>query len=166
MVKNPPDNTGDAGNAGSIPGSGRSPGEGNDNQYSCLENPMDRGAWRATVHGVSHDWVAMKCLNWQVSYLTVWRPEVQNGLHWSNQNVSRAFVTSRGDSVSLSFSVSRSWLCSLAQGSLSPFPRPAIWWDFSHDVISMVLYPLPPSSSLLNPVFTGPPGCSRIISWS
>jgi len=37
-----------------IPGSGRSPGEGNDNplQYSCLENPMDRGAWRATVHGL------------------------------------------------------------------------------------------------------------------
>ena len=40
---------------GSIPGSGRSPGEGNGNplQYSCLENPMDRGAWRATVHGVT-----------------------------------------------------------------------------------------------------------------
>ena len=39
---------------GSIPGSGRSPGEGNGNplQYSCLENPMDRGAWQATVHGV------------------------------------------------------------------------------------------------------------------
>ena len=44
-----------AGDLGSIPGSGRSPGEGNDNplQYSCLENPMDRGAWGATVHGVS-----------------------------------------------------------------------------------------------------------------
>ena len=38
-----------------VPGWGRSPGEGNDNplQYSCLENPMDRGAWRATVHGVA-----------------------------------------------------------------------------------------------------------------
>ena len=44
------------GGVGSIPGSGRSPGEGNDNplQYSCLENPMDRGAWRATVHGVEN----------------------------------------------------------------------------------------------------------------
>ena len=42
---------GDAGNSGSIPGSERSPGTGNGNllQYSCLENPMDRGAWRATV---------------------------------------------------------------------------------------------------------------------
>ena len=40
---------------GSIPGSERSPGEGNDNplQYSCLKNSMDRGAWRATVHGVA-----------------------------------------------------------------------------------------------------------------
>ena len=40
---------------GSFPGLGRSPGEGNDNplQYSCLDNPMDRGAWQATVHGVT-----------------------------------------------------------------------------------------------------------------
>ena len=44
-----------AGDLGSIPGLGRSPGEGNGNpvQYSCLENPMDRGAWQATVHGVA-----------------------------------------------------------------------------------------------------------------
>ena len=52
MVKNLPANAGDE---GSIPGSGRSPGGGNGNplQYSCLENPMDRGAWWATVHGVA-----------------------------------------------------------------------------------------------------------------
>ena len=43
------------GDLGSIPGSGRSPGDGNGNliQYSCLENPMNRGAWQATVHGVA-----------------------------------------------------------------------------------------------------------------
>ena len=48
-------NARDAGDADSIPGSGRSPGEGNGNplEYSCLENPTDRGAWRVTVHGVS-----------------------------------------------------------------------------------------------------------------
>ena len=51
-----------AGNPGSISGLGRSPGEGNGNplQYSCLENSMDRGAWQATVHGISrveHDLV-------------------------------------------------------------------------------------------------------------
>ena len=55
MVKNPPANARDAGDAGLIPGSGRSPGEGNGNpfQYSCLENAMDRGAWQATIHGVA-----------------------------------------------------------------------------------------------------------------
>ena len=43
---------------GSIPGSGRSPGEGNGNllQYCCLENPMDRGGWRAIVQGVTKSW--------------------------------------------------------------------------------------------------------------
>ena len=46
-----------AGDMGSTPGSGRSPGEGNGNplQYSCLGNPMDRGAWRATVHGAAQE---------------------------------------------------------------------------------------------------------------
>ena len=54
MVKNPPDNIGDVRDMGLIPGLGRSPGGGHGNplQYSCLENPMDRGAWQATVHGV------------------------------------------------------------------------------------------------------------------
>ena len=52
MVKNLPANAGDT---GLIPGSGRSPGGGNSNpfQYSCLENPMGRGAWWVTVHGVA-----------------------------------------------------------------------------------------------------------------
>ena len=52
MGKEPACNSGDTGDTGSIPGSGSSPGGGHSNplQYSCLENPMDRGAWRATVH--------------------------------------------------------------------------------------------------------------------
>ena len=55
MVKNP---LAKAGDVGSTPGSGRSPGEGNGNPlpYSCLENPMDRGAWWAIVHEVSKSW--------------------------------------------------------------------------------------------------------------
>ena len=55
MVKNPPDNAEDTRDSGSIPGSERSPGEGNGNplHYSCLENSMDRGAWQATVHGAT-----------------------------------------------------------------------------------------------------------------
>ena len=54
-MKSLPADAGDVRDAGSIPGSGRSPGEGYGNslQYSCLENPMDREAWRATVHGVA-----------------------------------------------------------------------------------------------------------------
>ena len=53
VVKNPPANAGDTRDAGSVSGSGRSPagGHGNQLQYSCLENPMDRGAWWDTVHG-------------------------------------------------------------------------------------------------------------------
>ena len=55
MVKNPPANAGDPRDLGLIPGSERSPGgeHGNPLQYSCLENPMDKGAWWATVHRVS-----------------------------------------------------------------------------------------------------------------
>ena len=58
VVKNPPASAGDAGDVGSVPGSGRSPGGANGNllQYSCLGNPMDRGAWWATVHGVTKSW--------------------------------------------------------------------------------------------------------------
>ena len=58
MVKASAYNVGDP---GSIPGSGRSPGEGNGNplQYSCLENPMDGGAWWAAVHGVTKSWTQL-----------------------------------------------------------------------------------------------------------
>ena len=53
LVKNLPVSAGEARDKGSVPGSGRSPGggQGNPLQYSCWENPMDRGAWQATVHG-------------------------------------------------------------------------------------------------------------------
>ena len=57
LVKNPPANAGDTRDAGSIPGSGRSPEEGNGNlfQCSCLENSMDRETWQAIVHGTSEN---------------------------------------------------------------------------------------------------------------
>ena len=58
VIKNLLVNAGDTGNAVTIPGSGRSPGEGNVNplQHPCLENPMERGAWWATVHRVTKSW--------------------------------------------------------------------------------------------------------------
>ena len=61
-VKNSPANLGDIRDAGSIPGLGRSPrgGHGNPLQYAFLENPMDRGAWQATVHRVTKNWTQLK----------------------------------------------------------------------------------------------------------
>ena len=57
VIMSPPANAGDIGDVGSIPGSGRSPGEDNGTplQYSCLGNPMDRGTWWAAVHEVAKE---------------------------------------------------------------------------------------------------------------
>ena len=65
VVKNPPANAGDLKDAGSIQGSGKFPsgGHGNPLQYSCLRNPMDRGAWQATVHRVAKSWTRLKQLS-------------------------------------------------------------------------------------------------------
>ena len=62
MVKNLPDNAGDIRDAGSIPGSGRSPGGGHGSpvQYSCLENPVDRGVWQAIVRSVAQSQTRLK----------------------------------------------------------------------------------------------------------
>ena len=60
--KNPPVSAGDVSDAGWIPGLGRCPGGGHGNplQYSCLENPMDRGAWQATVYGITKSRTRLK----------------------------------------------------------------------------------------------------------
>ena len=65
VVKNLPDNAGDVRDVGLIPGLGRSLGEGHGSplQYSCLENPMDRGAWRTTVHEVAESQTQLKQLS-------------------------------------------------------------------------------------------------------
>ena len=61
MVKNPLAIAGDTREPGSVPGLGRSPGEGNGNplEYSCLENPMDGEAWQATVRGIAKSWTQL-----------------------------------------------------------------------------------------------------------
>ena len=69
MIRNSSANAGDAGDADLIPGSGRSPGEGNNSnllQYLCLENSIDREAWQATVHGVAESQAQLKQLSTRV----------------------------------------------------------------------------------------------------
>ena len=65
MVRNLPANAGNIRDAGSVLGLGRSPGGGHGNplQYSCLENPVDRGAWQATAHRVTKSWTRLKGLS-------------------------------------------------------------------------------------------------------
>ena len=71
LVKNLPANAGDTGDVGLIPGSRRSPIEGNDNplQYSFLGNPMDRGAWWATVHGVTKGQIQLSMHAYTMSFI-------------------------------------------------------------------------------------------------
>ena len=71
VVKNLPANAGDTGDPESIPGSGRSPGGGHSNplQYSCLENPMDRGVWWATVHRVAKSWTQLSDFTFTFKHL-------------------------------------------------------------------------------------------------
>ena len=73
VVKNLPASAGDLRDVGSIPESGRWPGGGRGNplQCSCLENPVDRGAWRATVHGMAQSWTRLKQLTSHASVVRI-----------------------------------------------------------------------------------------------
>ena len=83
MVKNPPAYAGHVREEGLIPKLGRSPGGGNGNllQYSCLENPMDRGVWWAIVHKVEQSWTRLKRLS------MIHTHEKQNLLYWCTMNI-------------------------------------------------------------------------------
>ena len=73
VVKNPPAIAEDIGNMGLVPGLERSPGGGHGNplQYSCLESPMDRGAWWATVHRVTTSQTRLKCFSTYIDFRAV-----------------------------------------------------------------------------------------------
>ena len=90
VVKNPPANAGDVRDAASLHRSGRSPGgvHGNPLQYSCLENPMHKGAWRAAAHRVAKSWMWLKRLRThthvrfsELSFL--WVSDLERGLSWN-----------------------------------------------------------------------------------
>ena len=88
VVSSSPASTEDARDAGSIPGSGRSPGGRYSNplQYACLENPMDRGVWQATFHGITKRWTWVKRQNMHEDqkYNEVSPHTSQNGHHQKN----------------------------------------------------------------------------------
>ena len=81
------------GDLGSIPRLGRSPGEGNDNplQYSCLENSMDRGSWRATVHGVAKSWTRLSDFHLTggdpESYVRLWQEMLTRAMRFPSQQL-------------------------------------------------------------------------------
>ena len=90
MVRNMPANAGDARHSGSIPGEGKSPGRGNGNprQYSCLENPMYRGAWRATVHRIPKRCIQLSdqaCMNSPENFIT------HKSLYTCCQNIAKFY---------------------------------------------------------------------------
>ena len=91
MVKNPLASAGDARDADSIPGSGRSPGRGNGNplQYSCLGNPMDRGAQLATVHGIANSWTQLSTAQPTSCSSSCFQPPIKN---YSLLTTSQNFV--------------------------------------------------------------------------
>ena len=86
VVKNRPSNAGDVRDSGLIPGSGRSPGEGHGHplQYSCLENPMDRGAWRTMVHRVRKSWTQLKQLSIQALLKKTEAPSFNSAIAWES----------------------------------------------------------------------------------
>ena len=126
VVKNLP--AGDASDAGSIPRSGRSPGGGHGNplQYSCLENPMDRGAWRPTVHSVTKNWTPLKQLSTQPTYLVTTSLDEKNHVRW-------ALLCGLGDVL---------WLCCLhdvPKSNQNFFSIPSVPSDLSLGTFDKVL---------------------------
>ena len=162
VIKKPPANSGDAVDVGSIPGWGRSPrwGNGNPLQSSCLGNPMDRGAWRATVHGVSKSQTLLS--NWacvrvrahthththtHTTYVSAWRPRQDKGFGIHFQSSDLIFL--------LQISLSKSMLCSFLQSSLSPI------WSLSDSPTTFWLSPFPISlNNVSHTCLSSPPSLS------
>ena len=129
VVKNPPANAEDA---GSIPGSGRSPGKGNSNplQCSCLGNPMDRGAWQAPVRGVARVWH-----NLAIKTTTILCACVLSHL-CCIQLCATPWIVARQAPLSMEFSRQEYW-----SGLSFPFPEHSIYCPFSHSLYFTYVFP-------------------------
>ena len=139
------------GDLGSIPGSGRSPGEGNGNplQYSCLENPMDGGAWWATVHLVAKSWTRRLDLNPGLSDLKVCARTCHPNSHFR--------------SLGLSF-----FLCKIetVDETISEVPSCSIWKQLScNDRLTVPILGCPVSTTISVPAQAPPSRCRRGL-WS
>ena len=117
VVKNLLANAGNIRETASVPGLGRSPGEGHGDplQYSCLENPMDRGAWWATVHRVTKSWIRLKRLSTDAHRKFKSSVKGMNAMILSHADV----VYTEGNRLSLP---PRSFFLSLSLLSLSHLP--------------------------------------------
>ena len=160
VVKNPPASAGDARDMDLIPGSGRSPGGGHGNplQYSCLENPMDRGAWQATVHGVAKSQTRLKWLCTHVGWGEEWGCSLAHGMPNS------VLKWCRGLSGSLPQTSSLCWLRSVLDSCqahiflVSPPERKALIFPFSSPFYSLLflLLVVTPSLSVSSPTTQNP----------
>ena len=134
---------------GSIPGSGRSPGEGNGNplQYSCLENPMDGGAWQATVHGVAKsrtrrsDFTSLSLFSWVgLGGLRGWglcgsrKPETAININYIRYKINKLRNGSPSEMMWVLNSNNRHWLPSVFDWLLTCAPRsgPQLNWGPIH----------------------------------
>ena len=100
MVKKPPAKKGDIRDTSSIPGWGRFPGGGHGNplQYSCLENPMDRGTWWTTVHGVTKSWTGLKWLSKHV--YTGWYNSPESGRSYHSLGLGGIIINCQEEPIS------------------------------------------------------------------
>ena len=163
VVKNLPANAGDIRDRGSVPGSGRAPrGEhGNPLQYSCLENPMDRGVWWATIHRVSKSWTRLKWLSMQdpglgstgsmVGLMATYKEDLRQGAPSRTAAASTAvnhcdpclhrrlsILAGRSGSVSWGITVPFSWVLACARFCSCP-PRvqslfPPVLWKYCNQI--------------------------------
>ena len=120
VIKKPPVNAGDTRDNVYDPWAGKIPGEGNGNplQYSCLENPMDRGAWQATVHRVTNSWMWLKQPSTQKAH-------VPSSGEWSYLPLLYLMLSVQFSSVQFSGSVlSNSLPPQGLQHARPPFPSP------------------------------------------
>ena len=161
-----------AGDSGSIPESGRSPGEGNGNppQYSCLENPMDGGAWQATVHGVArvgHDLATLLTMttnmvptSGKVCDLQSGLPEIHLDFSWSQDSCStKTFCFAATKSKRTSDWELRGWGSALASlpGPLSPLTT-------GTSVLEPLNFPKALSSChLVGPLHSSPGECHHCL---